>query len=107
MAALNLLRERCGQDASSGPRPAPLDARRSPPAAQRHDKARILRLRRSRWAWTAAFWLCAVLALSGIGVAIGTALESPMLGFLGADFVFLLVVSAFTSGQSIARRERH
>lgn len=54
----------------------------------------------------AAFWIGAALALLGIGIVIGTALESPLLGFLGADFVFLLVMSVFTTGRGSPRDRR-
>lgn len=55
---------------------------------------------------SAAFWLAVALALVGIGYAIGTALESALLGFLGADFIFLIVMSVFTSRQGTAGRDR-
>lgn len=64
--------------------------------------ADLARNRRSRLAWSAVFWLCA--ALAGTGVAIATALESPLLGFIGAGFAFLLVVSVFTSSLGRERR---
>lgn len=52
--------------------------------------------------WSVAFWLCVAALLTGIGIAIGDSLQSPLLGFLGADFVFLVAVSLVMSG-----RERH
>jgi hypothetical protein len=63
-------------------------------------------VRRKSGRLRAAFWFGSALALLGIGVLIGTALESPLLGFLGADFVFLLVVSVFTSGHGAPRERR-
>lgn len=56
---------------------------------------------------SAAFWLGVALALVGVGYAIGTALESALLGFLGADFIFLIVMSVFTSRQGRAGQDRH
>lgn len=56
---------------------------------------------------SAAFWLSVALALVGIGYAIGTSLESALLGFLGADFIFLIVMSLFTSRQGGTARDRH
>ena len=56
---------------------------------------------------SATFWLGGALALAGIGYAIGTSLDSALLGFLGADFVFLIVVSLLTSRQRGTVRDRH
>ena len=58
-------------------------------------------------ALSAAFWLGVAFALVGIGYAIGTSLESALLGFLGADFIFLIVMSLFTSRQGGTARDRH
>ena len=104
MASLDLFRQRSAQNGGPGSRLSLRKARASL-TGPRPDQARNLRHRRFDWAW-AAFWFGAALTLSGIGIVIGTALESALLGFLGADFVFLLVVSIFTSGQSAPRR-RH
>lgn len=48
----------------------------------------------------AAFWLGLALALVGIGVFIANALDSTMLGVLGANLVAIVAVSIFTSGGS-------
>lgn len=45
-----------------------------------------------------AFWLVIAIGLAGIGCAIATASESALLGFLGADLVFLIAMSVYTSG---------
>ena len=60
----------------------------------------------AQYAISATFWLGVALALVGIGYAIGTALESALLGFLGADFIFLIVMSVFTSRQGRAAQDR-
>lgn len=61
---------------------------------------------RSPRLWWAAFWLAAVVAMVSLGFVIAVWLESGLLGFLGADFVFLIVMSVFMSGQSGAARRR-
>jgi hypothetical protein len=63
-----------------------------------------VRVRRSARIWSAAFLLGAAVALAFIGFAIGSYLDSPSLGLMGADIVFLLGVSVATSGQSPPRR---
>lgn len=55
---------------------------------------------------SAAFWLCVMLLMVFIGVAIAASLGSGLLGFLGADLVFLIAMSIFTSGQGRAGRNR-
>lgn len=64
------------------------------------------RARKSRWVWSAAFWLCAALMLTGLGILIARSLDSVLLGFLGADFVFILVVAVYASVQG-RTSERH
>lgn len=54
-----------------------------------------------------AFWLGAALSLAAIGYAIALWFGSSLLGFLGADFVFLIAVSVYTSGQSASPEARH
>lgn len=49
-------------------------------------------------ALSAALWLLAALLLTGTGVFIAQSLESALLGFLGADFLFLIASSVFASG---------
>ena len=64
---------------------------------------------RGRWsqrAVSALFWLGLALALAGIGYAIGRAMESWLLGFLGADFLFIIAVSIYASGQGGSGRDR-
>lgn len=66
-------------------------------------------VRHSRWsarAWSAAFWLCAALLLGGLGMYIARSLQSPLLGFLGADFVLLLLVAGYTSIKGSSSQER-
>ena len=76
----------------------PSQAERHAPHVRRPDVAHL--------AISAAFWIAVALALVGIGYAIGTALESTLLGFLGADFIFLIVMSVFTSRQGRAGQDR-
>lgn len=59
----------------------------------------------ARLSW-GLFWLCAVLALAAIGYRIADVLESGLLGFLGADFVFLIAVSLYTAGHGTSREGR-
>lgn len=49
-------------------------------------------------ALSVALWLLAALLLTGVGIFIARSLESGLLGFLGADFLFLIGASVFTSG---------
>lgn len=52
----------------------------------------------------AAFWLGLALALAGIGVFIGNALESTMLGVLGANLIAIVAVSIVMAGGGEAGR---
>ena len=76
-----------------------------PSHARRH-APRVRTSHLAHVATSAAFWLAVALALVGIGYAIGTALDSALLGFLGADFIFLIVMSVFTSRQGRAGQDR-
>lgn len=58
-------------------------------------------------ALSAALWLLAALLLTGTGVFIARSLESALLGFLGADFLFLIAASVFTSGLGRSGRHGH
>ena len=82
-------------------------------AARAPSNARLFRrgsahAARSATVRSAAFWLCLALALAvaltGVGYAIAIALESTLLGFLGADLVFLIAISLYTSGPDRDRR---
>ncbi len=66
----------------------------------------LRRLRLNILAVSAAFWLCVTLLMVFIGLAIASSLGSGLLGFLGADFVFLTAMSIFTSGQGRTGRNR-
>lgn len=81
-----------------------------PPHTKRHAPGvglrDVRRLNFAQLAVSATFWFGVALALVGIGYAIGTALESALLGFLGADFIFLIVMSVFTSRQGRASQDR-
>lgn len=59
---------------------------------------------RSAHMLSVAFWLGVALTLGGIGYAIAIALESTLLGWLGADLVFLIAMSVYTSGPGRDRR---
>lgn len=61
----------------------------------------------AKLALSAALWLGATLLLTGVGLFIASSLESGLLGFLGADFVFLIAMSIYTSGQAGLGRHRH
>ncbi len=61
--------------------------------------ASTARARTGAWLMSALFWFCAAFAFGAIGYGIAVALESSLLGFLGADFVFLIALSFYTSGQ--------
>jgi len=61
----------------------------------------------AKLAVSAALWLGAALVLTGVGLFIARSLESGLLGFLGADFVFLIAMSIYTSGQAGLGRHRH
>ena len=50
------------------------------------------------WLLRAALWLAAALTLAAIGHGIARTLESSLLGFLGADFVFLIAMSIYLAG---------
>lgn len=76
------------------------------PSHAKHHAPRVRTFDFAHLAISAAFWLAVALALVGIGYAIGTALESALLGFLGADFIFLIVMSVFTSRQGRAGQDR-
>ena len=76
----------------------PSHAKRPAPHPRKSDLAHL--------AISATFWLAVALALAGVGYAIGTALESALLGFLGADFIFLIVMSVFTSRQGRTGQDR-
>lgn len=58
-------------------------------------------------AWSAGLWLLVALLLAGAGLFIAHVLESGLLGFLGADFLFLIAVSVYTSGQGRSGRHGH
>ena len=45
-------------------------------------------------------------ALVGLGFAIGAWLESGLLGFIGADFVFVLVMAFYTSVHDASQRKQ-
>ncbi len=61
----------------------------------------------AKLALSAALWLGATLLLTGVGLFIASSLESGLLGFLGADFAFLIAMSIYTSGQAGLGRHRH
>lgn len=61
---------------------------------------------RAKLALSTALWLGAALLLTGVGLFIASSLESGLLGFLGADFVFLIAMSIYTSGQAGLGRHR-
>lgn len=53
-----------------------------------------------------ASYLLAAGLLVGAGVFVARSLESPLLGFLGADFMFLLAASIYTAGPARSGRPR-
>ena len=56
-------------------------------------------------AWSAAIWFLVASMLVGAGLFIARALDSALLGFLGADFLFLIAASLYTSGQGRSGRQ--
>lgn len=52
-------------------------------------------------------WVGIAVAMVGLGLAIGAWLESGLLGFIGADFVFLLALAVYTTVHDGAHSGRH
>jgi len=82
---------------------APRDTQKTSSNAIRQDVAGRSGILRSGRIWSATLWLGAAFALAFLGFALGAYLDSPLLGLVGADIVFLLGVSVATSGPASPR----